>query len=108
MPEWLIMIFTSLITGGLIGLIQFLITRHDKKKDDKEEIKKKLDKNERDNIRLQLLFLITHFPDGVQEIMKCAEHYFRVLKGDWYMTSIFNKYLVSNDIAKPEWFDEND
>ena len=36
--------------------------------------------------------------------MTIAEHYFKKLDGNWYMTSIFNKWLVDTDTAKPDWF----
>jgi hypothetical protein len=107
MPGWLLSIMVALITGGLIEFVQFLITRKDKKKDDTENIKKKLDKVEQDSTRLQLLFLIKQFPESTREIMKCAEYYFRELEGDWYMTSIFDSWLVSNNIAEPDWFDKS-
>lgn len=97
--------------GGTLGFIQFMVNRADKKKADKQEnemgkMNKRLDKSELDLTRLQLLALIKWFPESTQETMKCAEYYFRVLKGDWFMTSMFCKWLVANKIAKPEWFDE--
>ena len=43
-------------------------------------------------------------PEEEQEILMVAEHYFKDLAGDWYMTGIFNKWLVDYDVAFPEWF----
>lgn len=83
------------------GLIQFLITRHDNSKN----IKGKLLTLEKDVLRTQLLLLILMKPQERQEIMTIAEHYFKDLKGDWYMTSIFKKWLNENNIEEPIWFD---
>jgi len=99
--------------GNLILFIKFLIERHDRKKD-KEEAKEKENVNskllvlEKDGLRTQLLLLILIRPDEQTEILRIAEHYFKVLKGDWYMTSIFNNWLKLNKIAEPEWFDSEE
>ena len=90
-----------LLSNGLFALIQFLITRHDTKKN----VKGKLSILEKDVLRTQLLLLILMKPEEQQEILTIAEHYFKDLKGNWYMTSIFNKWLTTEDIAEPEWFD---
>lgn len=113
---------TILSTGVVLGFIEFLIKRHDDKKDKKEgvqaglskikteldeikaEIGKKFKKMEKDGLRTQLLVLILMRPDEQQEILTIAEHYFKVLKGDWYMTSMFNTWLIQNKIAEPAWF----
>ena len=79
-------------------LIQFFVNRHDKRLEDK------LNKLERDGLRTQLLVLIIQRPEEKQEILTIAEHYFKDLKGDWYMTSIFNKWIIDAGIAEPEWF----
>lgn len=99
--------------GNLILFIKFLIERYDRKKD-KEEAKEKENVNskllvlEKDGLRTQLLLLILIRPDEQTEILRIAEHYFKVLKGDWYMTSIFNNWLKLNKIAEPEWFDSDE
>ena len=82
------------------GLIQYLLTRYD----DKKGIKHKLNNLEKDTLRTQLLLLILLKPDEQHEILTIAEHYFKKLDGNWYMTSIFNKWLVDTDTAKPDWF----
>lgn len=86
-------------------LVQFFVTRHDNRKN----IADKLTKLERDGLRSQLLLLILMKPEETQEIMTIAEHYFskppKGLGGNWYMTSIFNKWVSEHDIAEPEWFD---
>ena len=96
--------------GNLILFIKFLIERHDKKvekaeEEKKDDIKNTLIKLEKDGLRTQLLLLILIRPDEQTEILRIAEHYFKVLKGDWYMTSIFNKWLKAENVASPEWFD---
>ena len=109
-----------LINNALWAFVQFLITRHDKKTDDKDgfkkaiedlksefeqfskDIKSKLKKQEKDAVRTQLLVLILLKPDEEQEILTLAEHYFKVLRGNWYMTSIFKNWLNKRNSQKNE------
>lgn len=106
-------ILLGLLGGGnLILFIKFLIERHDRKKErvedqDAERVKKRLLVLERDGLRTQLLLLILLRPTEQTEILRLAEHYFKELKGNWYMTSIFNKWLEESDVVFPEWL-END
>lgn len=88
-------------SNALFAFLQFLIGRHDTKKN----IKGKLDRLEKDVLRTQLLLLILLKGEEQQEILTIAEHYFKDLHGDWYMTSIFNKWLKEKKIADPDWFD---
>lgn len=103
-------ILLGLLGGGnLILFIKFLIERHDRKKErvedqDAERMKKRLLVLERDGLRTQLLLLILLRPTEQTEILRLAEHYFKDLKGNWYMTSIFHKWLAESDAAYPEWF----
>lgn len=98
----LVTIFAS---NGFFALVQFLITRWDTKKN----IKNKLTLLEKDGLRTQLLLLLLLMPEEKKEILTIAEHYFskppKGLGGNWYMTSLFDKWVVShNDGLKPEWF----
>lgn len=93
-------ILTVIGSNALFAFIQFLITRHDTKK----SIKGKLTLLEKDVLRTQLLLLILLKGEEKQEILTVAEHYFKDLHGDWYMTSIFNKWLKEKTLAEPEWF----
>lgn len=88
---------------AISSLVQFFVNRHDQKK----HISDKLIKLEKDVLRSQLLMLILLKPGERQEILTVGEHYFKVLHGDWYMTTIFNKWLDEFDIAEPEWFDSS-
>ena len=97
--------------GNLILFIKFLIERHDRKKEraedkDNEGIKKRLLVLEKDGLRTQLLLLILLKPTEQSEILRIAEHYFKNLKGNWYMTSIFNKWIEDVGVAEPDWFDK--
>ena len=95
------------VIGAVLGsgLIQFLITRHDNNK--ANPIEKKIDKileeqkkTEKDNLRTQLLVMMNMMPNNHEEIMTLAERYFKELKGDWFYSSLFSKWL------KPLWFDK--
>lgn len=91
-------------SNALFAFLQFLITRRDTKKN----VKGKLLTLEKDVLRTQLLLLILLRPEEKQEILTIAEHYFKDLKGNWYMTSIFNKWLKEKKIAEPTWFDSKE
>lgn len=80
---------------GRIGKIEGALSR----------IEQQLRTNEKDVIRTQLLLLISDYPDQTTEILTLAEHYFKDLRGDWYMTSLFNRWLTAKGAARPEWFD---
>lgn len=93
------------------GLIQFLITRHDNNK--ANPIEKKIDKileeqkkTEKDNLRTQLLVMMNVMPNNHEEIMTLAERYFKELKGDWFYSSLFSKWLKDNNVEKPLWFEK--
>lgn len=94
-------IVAVLASNGLFAILQFLITRHDQKKN----VKGKLAQLEKDGLRTQLLLMLLMRPEETQEILTLGETYFIKLKGNWYMTSMFNKW-VNEYIpdAKPEWF----
>ena len=91
-------------SNALFAFLQFMISRHDTKKN----IKGKLATLEKDGLRTQLLLLILMKPTEQTEILRLAEHYFKVLKGNWYMTSIFNNWLKENKVAEPDWFDSKE
>lgn len=102
-------------SNGLFVLIQFLINRHDAKRGRLSKVEKTLNDiteqlkvAERDNLRTQLLILISDYPDEKQEIMMLAEHYFGPpINGDWYMSSVFNLWITKMGITEPIWFDKD-
>ena len=89
---------------AISSLVQFFVNRHDQRK----HFGDKLTKLEKDGLRSQLLLLILLKPEEQQEILTIGEHYFKDLHGNWYMTSIFNKWLIESDIAEPEWFENKE
>lgn len=90
--------------GSLVTLIIFLIQRQDTKNNELERLSKQMDKLEKDIVRTQLLLLMESYQPGQEsEIMAVAEHYFADLDGNWYMTTLFNKFVEENKIAEPEW-----
>lgn len=107
-------ILAAVGSAGLFNLVQFLIARKDQKKDALEEIrnnvkeiKKEQRKLEKDSCRTQMLLLMAEYPQQHEEMMKLSQHYFSVLNGDWYMTTLFAKWLRESNITKPLWFDMN-
>jgi hypothetical protein len=97
----LVAIFAS---NGFFALVQFLITRHDTKKN----IKDKLIRLEKDGLRTQLLLMVLLKPNEKKEILTLAQHYFVDLKGNWYMTDIFDKWLLEKGDSRPEWFKKDE
>ena len=98
---------------GLFTLIQFLITRHDKKKGiiaemakDIKELKAFNQEERLDLLRIQLMTLIHIHPENVVEIMEVAEEYFMKHHGNWYMSSLFKEYLESQNMELPLWMKE--
>lgn len=55
----------------------------------------------KDTLRIQLSQYMKDQPENIDTILKIAEEYFVKLKGDWYMTSEFNKWAKSHDIVVP-------
>ena len=98
-------VLAILASNGFFAMLQFLITRHDTRKN----VKDKLVLLEKDGLRTQLLLLLLLMPDEKKEILTIAEHYFvkppHGLGGNWYMTSLFDKWIEKNcNGIKPEWF----
>ena len=93
---------------ALFGFIQYMITRKDNSNAFVKEIKSFMAKTEKDNVRTQMLVLMSSYPDDEAELLKLAEHYFVDLKGDWYMTTLFNKHCEKYKIARPAWFNVNE
>ena len=90
--------------GSLVTLIIFLIQRNDTKNNELQRLSKQMDKLEKDIVRTQLMILMENYTPGQEsEIMAVAEHYFADLDGNWYMTTLFNKFVEENKIAEPEW-----
>lgn len=88
------------VTGAVLGsgLIQFLITRHDNNK--AKPIEQKIDKileeqkkSEKDNLRTQLLVMMNLMSDNKEEIMTCAERYFKELKGRLVLFLVIQKMV---------------
>ena len=110
------------VITGVFGLVMLLVNRVFSKKDkmvNQEDEREKriqsleklvkmlqdaLNRAERDNCRIQMLIMLMHYQHETEQIMKLAEHYFVDLRGDWYMTGIFN---TENKIGKPEWFNSD-
>ena len=97
-------VIIAVVTSTAISqLIQFFINRHDIKKGFGTRLKRL----EKDGIRTQLLLLLLFSPEEKKEILTVGQHYFETLQGNWYMTSMFNKWLKEREEDVPMWFDPN-
>ena len=102
--------------GGLISLVQFLISRHDKKDDELKAIKKEL--NGMRDIQHEIIVRVTRGelkdlirddPDNIEAITQVGGYYFVDLDGDAYMHTIFEKWAKQHDVATgwlPKYKDE--
>lgn len=100
--------------GSFFGFLQFLINRKDSKNDKLDDIldrlsiiENKQDKCALSETRSELLIMMNHYKKDTSEIMRLAQKYFEELKGDFYMTSIFQKWMKTNKIETPVWFKED-
>lgn len=112
-----------ILGGGVLGFIQFLINRADCKKEKEKEdqigqlnkrmddlenlVKKSIKESDMGDCRTQMLFMIEHSPQDKQQIMSVAEHYFKDLGGDWYMSSKFKGWAQDQTIPLPMWFKDD-
>lgn len=56
-----------------------------------DALSSQLDDIQLDTTRNQLLILMEH-DENSEEVLKVAKFYFQELKGDWYMTSLFERW----------------
>lgn len=87
-------------SGALSTILSAIITAIS----NKNGIKSKVKKIEKDSVRTQLLLMMSDYPDEKQEILTIAEYYFSTLKANWYMTALFSKWLAQEGIPDPIWF----
>ena len=112
-------IIVALITGlftlvGTLcgaGFIQFLISRKDKKEEDKIEkrfdgLEKTIKYIDQGGVRQQIMLLIHLYPQRSEEIMKLGRKYFIDFRGNYYLTSIFKEYMDKNNLTYPTWWDD--
>ena len=99
-------VITSIFgSAGLFSLIQYLISRHDKKnngmiqiKNHLNKIEEKCDRNELATTRLQLIFLIETQPDNKDTILQTAQRYFIELDGNGEAWAVFDTWAKSKKI----------
>lgn len=106
---------SSGLIGGIFSVINTVLSRKAARSDKQKEIEAKLaelekatQENKMDATRVQMLLLMSDYPDDKQEILKIAERYFKDMGGNFYMDSLFSKWLKKNDLTKPSWFKNND
>lgn len=94
-----------LSSAGIFSLLQFLISRHDKKKDELESIKRELRimKHTQDETilrvtRAELKDLIFSDPENIDGILQVAEYYFIELDGNAYAHAMFMKWAKEHGV----------
>lgn len=93
-------------SAGLFSTVQYFITRHDKRHNDLDIIKKELmsvkSTQEDTNLRvtrMELIGLIDKQPNNVDAILQVAEYYFVELNGNAYAHSLFEKWAKEHNVA---------
>ena len=96
---------TLALFTGILGFIQFIISRHDAKERSLNQIKHQLDaienkcdRNELATTRLQLIFLIDTQPQNKDTILQTAERYFVALNGNGEAWAVFYDWARVNKI----------
>lgn len=109
--EIVIAVISGVFSGAVFSFLQFLITRSDGRQEWRKGVEERLDKieekqvkGEKDDLRMQLLFLMYVTPDAKEEILQLADYYFRVLRADFYLTPLFQKWLITHEMEIPSWF----
>lgn len=105
-------LFTGILgSAGLFSLIQYLVTRHDRKHDrigaietKIDNIDKKCDRNELATTRLQLLWLIKTQPKNHDTILRTAQRYFIDLDGNAEAYDVFDHWRKVEDVSI-SWFE---
>ena len=112
MDNFITLVGIALGSSGLMSLIQYLISRKDKKAKQIEEIlerqkkaEQRQEKSEKDSTRTQLLLLMAVYPNRIDEITEVAKHYFIDDRGNWYMSSLFSDWCKEHnlDIDITKW-----
>lgn len=95
-----------LSSAGLFSLIQFLVVRHDNKKNNFTSVMKELkeikDGQKNTDIRItrmELMNLIKEDPDNIDAVLQVAEYYFIELDGNAYAHAIFEKWAIEHGVA---------
>lgn len=93
-------------SAGFFSLIQFLVTRSDRKKSDLSEIKQDLDSIKKSQIdtkirvtRIELTNLIQNDPNNLDAILQVAEAYFIDMDGNAYVHAMFEKWAKAHGVA---------
>ena len=96
--------------GGVVGFIQFMISRHDNKNEQLNRIEKKVDlslekgdRNELATTRLQLFFLMETQPENKDTIMRTAERYFTELDGNGEAWDAFQHWADQHNV-NTSWY----
>ena len=101
-----LLISAILSSAGVFSLIQFLISRNDKKRDDLSDINKELNciKTGQEDMnlrvtRIELANLINEDSENLDAILQVAEYYFIDLDGDAYAHAVFEKWANEHGVA---------
>lgn len=89
----------TIILASVFTVVNFAFSQLNKETSEHlEKISSKMKEVELGTTRTQLMTLINYYPTHHGEILQVAKYYFKELKGDWYMSSIFHRWAEQQGI----------
>lgn len=83
----------TIIVASVFTVVNFAFSQLNKETTEHiEQISSKMKEIELGTTRTQLMSLINYYPTNHSEILQVARYYFKELDGDWYMSSIFQRW----------------
>ena len=102
-------------SSALFGFFQFLINRRDRKGNLAAELSQTLNELRKNNseqrltlAKIELMLLISTYPDKTGDILDRAKTYFVDLGGDTYITGLFDEWMNNKKIDSPMWYIERE
>ena len=89
---------------GAEAKIDTIVAKVNELANEQTEMLHRQKKQEGDILRVELRLMISDFPDKEEDILRLGEHYFKDLKANWVMASVYQQWLNARNLPTPPWF----